>query len=143
MGTVIPKFPNAIADLSWLTIATNQLQTRLAVPCGAADTTLGVVDASRIVQWSLLTLNDGTNGSTVSEIVLVTLPPAGNILTVQRGYDGTTAKAHAAGAIVSGYVVAWHQKSLAAEVAAIVRSEERRVGKECALLCRSRWSPYH
>src|SRR5213075_2592027 len=23
-----------------------------------------------------------------------------------------------------------------------VRSEERRVGKECALLCRSRWSPY-
>ena len=24
-----------------------------------------------------------------------------------------------------------------------VRSEERRVGKECAILCRSRWSPYH
>ena len=23
------------------------------------------------------------------------------------------------------------------------RSEERRVGKECPLLCRSRWSPYH
>ena len=23
------------------------------------------------------------------------------------------------------------------------RSEERRVGKECAGLCRSRWSPYH
>src|SRR5213075_3481923 len=23
------------------------------------------------------------------------------------------------------------------------RSEERRVGKECALLCRSRWPPYH
>ena len=22
-------------------------------------------------------------------------------------------------------------------------SEERRVGKECGLLCRSRWSPYH
>ena len=26
---------------------------------------------------------------------------------------------------------------------AVVRSEERRVGKECATLCRSRWSPYH
>ena len=26
---------------------------------------------------------------------------------------------------------------------ALVRSEERRVGKECRLLCRSRWSPYH
>ena len=26
---------------------------------------------------------------------------------------------------------------------AIGRSEERRVGKECLRLCRSRWSPYH
>jgi tRNA 2-thiouridine synthesizing protein E len=25
----------------------------------------------------------------------------------------------------------------------IYRSEERRVGKECRRLCRSRWSPYH
>ena len=27
--------------------------------------------------------------------------------------------------------------------ASVVRSEERRVGKECRALCRSRWSPYH
>ena len=26
---------------------------------------------------------------------------------------------------------------------ASLRSEERRVGKECLRLCRSRWSPYH
>ena len=25
----------------------------------------------------------------------------------------------------------------------LVRSEERRVGKECVQPCRSRWSPYH
>src|SRR3546814_5140602 len=25
----------------------------------------------------------------------------------------------------------------------LVRSEERRVGKECVRTCRSRWSPYH
>src|SRR5213596_250254 len=25
----------------------------------------------------------------------------------------------------------------------VERSEERRVGKECTVLCRSRWSPYH
>ena len=25
----------------------------------------------------------------------------------------------------------------------VVRSEESRVGKECASMCRSRWSPYH
>src|SRR3546814_19586389 len=28
-------------------------------------------------------------------------------------------------------------------VASPVRSEERRVGKECVSTCRSRWSPYH
>src|SRR3546814_1058174 len=25
----------------------------------------------------------------------------------------------------------------------VLRSEERRVGKECVVTCRSRWSPYH
>src|SRR3546814_8598876 len=30
-----------------------------------------------------------------------------------------------------------------ARVDAYVRSEERRVGKECVRTCRSRWSPYH
>ena len=25
----------------------------------------------------------------------------------------------------------------------VARSEERRVGKECIAVCRSRWSPYH
>ena len=30
-----------------------------------------------------------------------------------------------------------------ADTADAFRSEERRVGKECLRLCRSRWSPYH
>ena len=30
-----------------------------------------------------------------------------------------------------------------ADVLTELRSEERRVGKECASMCRSRWSPYH
>ena len=30
-----------------------------------------------------------------------------------------------------------------ATILANVRSEERRVGKECSEPCRSRWSPYH
>ena len=29
------------------------------------------------------------------------------------------------------------------KIARTHRSEERRVGKECLRLCRSRWSPYH
>ena len=31
----------------------------------------------------------------------------------------------------------------AKEAYEVLRSEERRVGKECASMCRSRWSPYH
>ena len=31
----------------------------------------------------------------------------------------------------------------AEEIVHDIRSEERRVGKECLRLCRSRWSPYH
>ena len=30
-----------------------------------------------------------------------------------------------------------------AEIEKTLRSEERRVGKECRIGCRSRWSPYH
>ena len=29
------------------------------------------------------------------------------------------------------------------ELHSLIRSEERRVGKECSVTCRSRWSPYH
>ena len=38
--------------------------------------------------------------------------------------------------IVVGVLIAVYQGSVG-------RSEERRVGKECSLTCRSRWSPYH
>ena len=36
-----------------------------------------------------------------------------------------------------------HQPRQVVQAAAAGRSEERRVGKECTVLCRSRWSPYH
>src|SRR3546814_5092954 len=29
------------------------------------------------------------------------------------------------------------------QIRLVIRSEERRVGKECVSTCRSRWSPYH
>ena len=43
---------------------------------------------------------------------------------------------------------AWNWVALGATVVlfaglAYLRSEERRVGKECSEPCRSRWSPYH
>ena len=38
---------------------------------------------------------------------------------------------------------AWHTECTQHTSALSSRSEERRVGKECLRLCRSRWSPYH
>src|SRR3546814_6574718 len=35
------------------------------------------------------------------------------------------------------------ERELRATIAALQRSDERRVGKECVSTCRSRWSPYH
>ena len=37
----------------------------------------------------------------------------------------------------------WNLYTLNNGGAFMARSEERRVGKECLRLCRSRWSPYH
>src|SRR3546814_1798673 len=35
------------------------------------------------------------------------------------------------------------QRHISCAYTAAIRSEERRVGKECVSTCRSRWSPYH
>jgi uncharacterized protein YndB with AHSA1/START domain len=44
---------------------------------------------------------------------------------------------------VAGAVAADGSLSLTLTYELSERSEERRVGKECRRLCRSRWSPYH
>ena len=43
----------------------------------------------------------------------------------------------------AGGKVLWGVGVFTALLTALYRSEERRVGKECLRLCRSRWSPYH
>ena len=47
----------------------------------------------------------------------------------------------AAAANITGTVLDSNHEALPG--ARVTRSEERRVGKECVRLCRSRWSPYH
>ena len=49
----------------------------------------------------------------------------------------------ATGAHLAGTEVYGSSLSIPANSTYIDRSEERRVGKECYALCRSRWSPYH
>ena len=40
-------------------------------------------------------------------------------------------------------IVTGASRGIGRAVAINLRSEERRVGKECVSTCRSRWSPYH
>ena len=44
---------------------------------------------------------------------------------------------------LADYMASVASQHLAQHTMAALRSEERRVGKECCALCRSRWSPYH
>src|SRR3546814_11355914 len=66
---------------------------------------------------------------TASAVALAGLPLA---TLAFLGFLGTTVTAMLA--IVSGPLLA---------MGAALRSDERRVGKECVSTCRSRWSPYH
>ena len=43
--------------------------------------------------------------------------------------------------VIKGYIKAYNHLRAAKRIED--RSEERRVGKECRIGCRSRWSPYH
>ena len=47
------------------------------------------------------------------------------------------------GGVGGAYFGAKASVNFAADLRSDIRSEERRVGKECSEPCRSRWSPYH
>ena len=48
-----------------------------------------------------------------------------------------------AGQIGNAVALAFGQAGAKIVACDLNRSEERRVGKECTSVCRSRWSPYH
>src|SRR3546814_20910448 len=61
-----------------------------------------------------------------------------------QGEPGTIASVDDWLTALRRYVVAIGRGNLVWEFAQLpLRSEERRVGKECVSTCRSRWSPYH
>ena len=61
-------------------------------------------------------------------------PPEIHLLNVQHPFPGTVRGVHEE-------AEKFHREE--GVKALVARSEERRVGKECLRLCRSRWSPYH
>jgi len=90
----------------------DRARSTLAVACAASDTTLTVTTPAQEFPASLpYRLICGT------EIMRVTAR-AGNVLTVTRGIEGTTAAAHAAGAVVSHGVTAGALNDMRADITA-------------------------
>ena len=89
--------------------------------------------------WDPLAVTRVNEGLVVHPVAVVSVFPAVSNDPLARivlpGVGGTVVVVVDAGIVVvgAGIVV----------VGAGIRSEERRVGKECVSTCRSRWSPYH
>src|SRR3546814_4525032 len=58
-----------------------------------------------------------------------------------RHAEGVEAPSEALPMVTQGGLAYFFEANVLATLA--LRSEERRVGKECVSTCRSRWSPYH
>lgn len=104
-------YPGAIATDANLKVAVNSVHTLLTGTLNSVTTTLAVSACAGIVPNVLITIDQ--------EIMPVS-GCTGTVLVVgSRGFDSTTAAAHAASTPVYAYVDAWHHNSLKAEVEAI------------------------
>jgi hypothetical protein len=103
-------YPASLATNARLMVAVDRLQIALALALPSSALQMSVSDSSLIVPNVLLSIDN--------EIVQVT-SVTGTLIGITRGFDGTLAAAHAAGATVSGLVDAWHHNALASEVEAI------------------------
>ena len=87
----------------------NSPETSLSGALTAAGTTVNVVDGSVLPEApNLLTI--GADGST-AETVLMTAK-SGNVLTVTRAQNGTTARAWSAGDVIARYFTAADQTAM-------------------------------
>ena len=111
LGIPAAAYPGRVATNADLIVAVDRQQTSLALPLGSVDTSMTVVNPAVIVAYSLLSIDN--------ELVKTTGPPAGNVIPISRGFDGTTPAIHLSGAVVAGMVDAWHHNALVAEVEAI------------------------
>jgi hypothetical protein len=108
-----PAFPAAIATDANLLLAKNNISTTLSSSMLAGDSVAVVVSSSG---WAA-----NMPASVDSEIMFVTAV-AGNVLTVSRGCEGTSAAAHAAGRTVANRPTAQSHTAVTAEIKAMQAS---------------------
>ena len=102
----------------------NTPETSLSGALTAAGTTVNVVDGTMLPDApNLLTI--GADGST-AETVLMT-EKSGNVLTVVRGQDGTTARAWSAGDVIGRYFTAADQKAMQDNITALNNRKTEKV----------------
>ena len=102
----------------------NTPETSLSGALTAAGTTVNVVDGTMLPDApNLLTI--GADGST-AETVLMTAK-SGNVLTVVRGQDGTTARAWSAGDVIGRYFTAADQKAMQDNINALNSGKTEKV----------------
>jgi len=116
MSTPVAVFPAAVATDAQLKVANNLITTSLRVAIDASNTILFVNSTAGFPANCLVSID--------KEIIAIqtiqTSPnPALIVISGGRGFDGTAAAAHSAGAKVALYIDAWHHNALAAEVKAI------------------------
>ena len=95
---------------------------------------------AEIVQWHVSEGDTVALNQTIAEV-----ETAKAIVEIPSPYAGTVQGLHAAaGDTRSEEHTSELQSRIPISYAVFcLRSEERRVGKECGYQCRSRWSPYH
>lgn len=102
----------------------NTPETSLSGALTAAGTTVNVVDGTMLPDApNLLTI--GADGST-AETVLMTAK-SGNVLTVVRGQDGTTARTWSAGDVIGRYFTAADQKAMQDNITALNNGKTEKV----------------
>ena len=132
-------------------------ESKLPPPDKGADG-IGVIDVASLQMKRILRGFSDPERVAVSQngkLIFVASEDTGNTVIADAS-DGTVRSTVAVGGEPEGIDVSIDGKFVyvtseeANEVAVIavdthevVRSEERRVGKECLSVCRSRWSPYH
>ena len=115
MATPTPVYPSAIATNEDLKVGLNLVTTNLKVGCSATDDVLFVNDAAQFGANILVSIE--------KEIIAIfarnTSTPQLFVAPGGRGFDGTTAAAHPAGAKVQMLIVAYHHNVLSSEIQAI------------------------
>lgn len=104
-------FPGAIATDYNLKVAVNGVTALLTANITTGQTSLPVSGCGPVVPNVLITID--------SEIMPVSGCSGETLVVGSRGFDGSVASTHSAGAVIYGYVDAWHHNSVKDEIEAI------------------------